>query len=487
MQYCFLLWVLLVAFPSIVFASSESDDFFKDIDSTLNQKIDAHLNSQAKIEPPVSVVPSPLPPTAPAAPTAPTAAATAQVASHDVEPTPVSAVQASATPPQTDVKSGRKKALKKPHKKSLAQVSTVSKMPIPEHLNRHRREYLDFRSTIGRGDMPYIEERRVYDYRNQIPSPQVSKMAYGPNNQHLPKAFYQNEYSQYLFLAVNSGDISSIRTFLERRADINAQDARNGYTPLMYSIQNKNERTYDYLILKGADVNLQANDGKTALHMAVLLGDINAISALINGGADYRIVDNDNKTPLQYDTKYKEFLTLLIAKHFRDPDAAIVYFAKINSLYALRYALYKGANPNAQDDSGDTPLIFATRNRNKEMVELLLSKGASPSAKNKHCDMPITIAKRDNDRDIYTLLMTFLIKHEIQGLNIETYSASPIDSELDDILHRVGSAGYDASTYPSMGVLGSLPSASGNFEDGKCSIPPLTSTIGNKPKASLPY
>jgi len=52
-----------------------------------------------------------------------------------------------------------------------------------------------------------------------------------------------------------------------------------------------------------------------------------------------------------------------------------------------------GADVNARDDGGDTPLLNAAAFGQKEIVELLIGKGAEVNAKNANGETPLDWAK----------------------------------------------------------------------------------------------
>ena len=50
------------------------------------------------------------------------------------------------------------------------------------------------------------------------------------------------------------------------------------------------------------------------------------------------------------------------------------------------------ANPNAADRNGDTPIHFAARKRNLDIVEILAPLTDNPNAPNNHGENPSSVA-----------------------------------------------------------------------------------------------
>lgn len=66
---------------------------------------------------------------------------------------------------------------------------------------------------------------------------------------------------------------------------------------------------------------------------------------------------------------------------------------KKNLQEVIKYFLKKGANPNVYDRNGNTPLLFAAVDHNKEMYDLLIEYGADPTIKNRGGKTPKEIMK----------------------------------------------------------------------------------------------
>jgi ankyrin repeat protein len=65
----------------------------------------------------------------------------------------------------------------------------------------------------------------------------------------------------------------------------------------------------------------------------------------------------------------------------RGGQNAVARAADAGCLDTLRFVLANGADPNAKDNEGTTPLMIASRNGLLEVVELLLESGADLEAR----------------------------------------------------------------------------------------------------------
>ena len=75
----------------------------------------------------------------------------------------------------------------------------------------------------------------------------------------------------------------------------------------------------------------------------------------------------------------------------RSPDlgTALHNAARKGNTKTVNFLLRAGANPNTQNNRGETPLHEAAQMGRTETVQLLLKKGANPDAQNKHGETPL--------------------------------------------------------------------------------------------------
>lgn len=101
-----------------------------------------------------------------------------------------------------------------------------------------------------------------------------------------------------------SGDITTAvcDTLISHGAEINSAlkgGNTGGLTALLFASNKEMPELVEYLIFKGADVNRQADNGRTALMRASLEGDLGTVKILIEAGADPSLKDSEGFTALK--------------------------------------------------------------------------------------------------------------------------------------------------------------------------------------------
>ena len=89
------------------------------------------------------------------------------------------------------------------------------------------------------------------------------------------------------------------------------------------------------------------------------------------------------------------------------PSVDIHEAAKAGNIEAVKQAIADGADVNAKDFAGATPLHRAAQEGHNEIAELLIAKGADVNAKDDRGDTPLNWA----NRAVRTELADLLRKH----------------------------------------------------------------------------
>jgi len=254
--------------------------------------------------------------------------------------------------------------------------------------------------------------------------------------------------------AIETNDITQIKSLLKDDATlINKTDA-NGNTMLMIACKSKNLGIVKTLLEMGAQgtINKQNAVGDTALHIACKNGYAAIASVLVLNGADLTIKNVLGKTPIEVctDPALKAKLELHQANVKK-----MFEFVKNNRTQDLQELLQTFRGVNLVDlTTGDTPLHIACQLGNKDIALLLIQAGANPTLKNKNGQMPFNLVKNEtlkaNLQDQYNLTQTLFDA-------VENDSLPEIEHILDRLPSNQVSIIVNSRTNPESAEQGETP------------------------------
>lgn len=140
-----------------------------------------------------------------------------------------------------------------------------------------------------------------------------------------------------------------VQFLLDNGADINEPGSSFQDTALHVAATHSNEPFATLLIDKKANVNAQAKAGTTPLQIAVRQASIAMVKLLLANGADPNIQDEKGDSSLHQVLRIHN----LAAFNNTQPRDIALQIAKLLIAY--------GANPNLKNNLGLTPLIFAKK------------------------------------------------------------------------------------------------------------------------------
>ncbi|PLW95957.1 MAG: hypothetical protein C0591_10040 [Marinilabiliales bacterium] len=207
--------------------------------------------------------------------------------------------------------------------------------------------------------------------------------------------FAQNTSETPLISATLYKGVDEVEKVLNEGVDINQQDSR-GYTALIwacsYSSREAYRETAKLLISEGTDVNIQSNDGNAAIIEAA--GNSREIfNLLLDKGADLKVKKEDG-TGAYYNCMVH---MLLYGREITEKDLELAELL-------LTYGAHVDEAPISGELQGFTPLIFAARENNIEVVNFLIEHGADVNAKNVYGDTPLSVAENGKNIKIVEIL-----------------------------------------------------------------------------------
>jgi ankyrin repeat protein len=253
-------------------------------------------------------------------------------------------------------------------------------------------------------------------------------------------ASYGQARAPELTRAVQGGDATLVRSLLQRKADVNAREAdgttplhwavradrqelirmllvagadaraanRYGVTPLALASINGSESAVRLLLEAGADPNTTLAEGETALMRAARTGATGVIGALLDAGADANAAESwfgENALMWAAAENHPAAVQLLLDRgarvdarsapvdfgELKYPSTGLVrmvlprgqwtplmYAAREGAADSVRVLARAGADLDAQDPDGVTPLVIAILNAHYDLAATLVDLGARP-------------------------------------------------------------------------------------------------------------
>jgi ankyrin repeat protein/Tol biopolymer transport system component len=158
--------------------------------------------------------------------------------------------------------------------------------------------------------------------------------------------------SQDVFDLFRKGDIPAVKALIEKSPQLVEARDGDGDTPLHYAAYGQDVALVNYLIDKGAKIDLAGAQAKTPLHIAASNDRREIVGALLKRGAALETRDDYQRTAL-----------ILCARERGQAATG-------------RVLVDAGADVNAVDKFGSTALELAAWRGKADFVDLLLEKGA---------------------------------------------------------------------------------------------------------------
>ena len=229
------------------------------------------------------------------------------------------------------------------------------------------------------------------------------------------------ELGEALHKAVESGKINEVTRLLGKKADINymhrwmAQGKQHAQAPLMEAVRGGHAEVAKFLITRKANVNLtEPCDGHTALHCASRKGNVAMIDLLMSKGAKHDVRDKRGRTPLHHaaERDHKDALAYLL-DHGADLNhvdhegwTSLMMAANKNHLQIVNLLLLRGANPNiVNKSSGISALHEAAFNGHFEIAQCLVDRGADVNAADNNGWSPLMWAAQERHISVVNLLL----------------------------------------------------------------------------------
>ncbi|KXS22249.1 ankyrin [Gonapodya prolifera JEL478] len=232
-------------------------------------------------------------------------------------------------------------------------------------------------------------------------------------------------YEHFMITACRVGHVDVVQMLLLRGLDPDA-GCKNTFqpdgrihsafytTPLMIAISSRQDAIVNLLLQHGADVNLVASDGFTALLNACVSGQVSTARKLVDRGANVNIGGKGSALHYACVSKNTELVKLLIERGADvDTGSEFAQFSPLHSAWTVEVAqlfLDMGLDVNSRDVVGETPIFNAIQSLNAPLMAFLLDRGAKMRIRNRVGVMPLMAAEKhgltgDEGREVRAVLV----------------------------------------------------------------------------------
>ena len=218
-----------------------------------------------------------------------------------------------------------------------------------------------------------------------------------------------------LMIACENRNVAAIKVLLKYRADLDIANSDGDTCLHVVARRDYCKAVIHTMIKNGADVNAKNMFNETPLMKANKNGNIDATKELLNAGADHNMLDGfgDAWVHRAIDGGYKQELIQTMIDHGADVNAtnkhnetAFMKACKTGNVDAIKLLLSVGANPNINNDDGQTWIHHTViGNWSREVLPVVIAHGGDVNAATKDNITALMLASRTGNVDAIDALL----------------------------------------------------------------------------------
>lgn len=195
-----------------------------------------------------------------------------------------------------------------------------------------------------------------------------------------------------------------IKLLLDSNPMLDIQE-QEGYTALMKAIFRGKKEIVKLLVDAQCDLNAQSKDGRTALMWAIYKNSEDIVSFLLGKNVDLDVQDEDGYTALMYAIRgnNENIIRLILSKNLmfgifdEEGKTALMHSVSYSNYNIVKLIVeLDNENIDVQDKYGNTALILALKGNKTDIANLLIFNGANVNISNQFGEMARRLASEYN-------------------------------------------------------------------------------------------
>eukprot|EP00210_Caulerpa_lentillifera_P006975 g6670.t1 len=209
--------------------------------------------------------------------------------------------------------------------------------------------------------------------------------------------------------------MSRIRKYIKDHSNNDALSQAENSTPLELAISRKDATVVEVLLNEGANIEHKSDGRHTPLISACSIGFLEAVKLLIEHGADINIQTPTGVTCLFLAAKKQHTSVVSYLLEIKDwvvnetdeTDGCTLLHHVVcsNDPELTTNLIRKGANIDAKNQSGETPVFLATKHNCADSLKALMEAGASFNLSAQEADIALHEAIVKNNIEMTKLLL----------------------------------------------------------------------------------
>ena len=241
---------------------------------------------------------------------------------------------------------------------------------------------------------------KIRDLKNWTPLHTAIARSYFSYSRQLSQQFLHQDKGTdlswiQLHAACSQENVPDVQILLGAKTDANHASSL-GLTPLHIAVSKSNTSLVTLLLEQNVNVNSVTIDGKSPLHIAIEKGEETVIQKLLAQKADLSLKDILGNTSLHLAVQLKqETKPVLLKSRIRVRGRCSYPYeasSRACSIQTVQAIIDHGADVNAVNKTGQTPLWLACSDGHEHMVKILLDRGADPNIVDKYSDSSLHAA-----------------------------------------------------------------------------------------------